>query len=217
MNLLLTFIAFLFSTPAWSIECIGLKDAKNSVVYLHGMDTEIPGEQEILIRQKLTTLAAKLNMRIALPRASDTCPTNSKLLCWGWNFNDSKVVNAALANAALAAKECFPKAKKMGLLGFSNGGFVANQIIRDCKHTQFSWFISIGAAGDWNSADSKDLSKCGQLQLFAGKQDKSNYKNIKTFAAWLKERKAKVDLIEYEEGHTVPLKALELSLQEILK
>lgn len=215
-NLFSALSIFLFSISTWSIECLGPKEAKNSVVYLHGMDTQAPGQQEVLIREKLSALATKLNLRIALPRASDKCPPDAKLICWGWNFNDAKVIDASLAASALSAKECFPEAKTMGLIGFSNGGFVANQIIKDCRRTPFSWFFSIGAAGSWKKDDSKDLSKCGRLYLFAGKQDKSNYSNIKNFSVWLKEQKATIELIEYEEGHTVPSKELEQSLKKLL-
>ena len=199
----------------WAVECIGPKNSKNSIVYLHGMDTPTPGEQEILIRQKLTTISEKLNLRLALPRATKMCPTNAKLMCWGWDFSNSKIIDEALASAFLAAKECFPQAKKLGLIGFSNGGLVVNQIVKDCKETPFSWFISVGAAGSWKKNETKNLKECGTLYLFAGKQDKSNYLNIKNFSAWFKSQGANTELVEHDGGHAVPSEELERLLRKL--
>lgn len=211
------FLTLTLASTTWGYECIGPKTASNFAVYLHGMDTQKPSPQEQSNRQKLLKIADRLNIRIALPRATDLCPNDKNLLCWGWNFKDSKIVDAALSTSVKAETECFPNKKKIGLIGFSNGGFIVNQIIKDCTKTEFSWFISIGAAGSWNDSSIKDLNQCGRISLLAGKQDKSNYENIKNLAAWLRKNKAQVRLIEYENGHEIPEKELEQELKGYLE
>lgn len=84
-----------------------------------------------------------------------------------------------------------------------------NQIIKDCRKTEFSWFVSIGAGGSWNKNNIKDLSKCGSLIFLAGKKDKSNYESIKELGKWLKEHGANISLVEYNDGHILPEKDLE--------
>lgn len=214
-KILASLVLFLSST-AWSYECIGPKAASNFAVYLHGMDTQKPSSQEQSNRQKLAEIADKLNIRIAVPRANDRCPTDKNLICWGWNFNDSKIIDAAISASANAQAECFSKAKTVGLIGFSNGGFIANQIVKDCKKSEYSWFVSIGAAGSWNDSNSKDLSQCGKISLLAGRQDKSNYESIKNLAAWFKKNKAQVNFIEYDSSHEIPTKELEQELKGYL-
>ncbi len=210
-------LALTLPSIGWGYDCIGPKTASNFAVYLHGMDTQKPSTQELSNRQKLLDIANVLNIRIALPRATDPCPTDKNLICWGWNFNDSKVIDLALSASAKAEAECFSNGKPVGLIGFSNGGFVANQIVEGCKKSEFSWFISIGAAGSWSDSKIIDLSKCGRISLLAGKQDKYNYENIKNLASWFKKSKTQVSLIEYEGGHEVPAMELEQELNRYLK
>lgn len=208
---------FLVPTSAFAIECIGPQKAHHFLVYLHGMDTKTPGEQEQSNRKKLAVMAENLNLRIAVPRAVNSCPKDKNLVCWGWNFNDQTVIEKALASVDAAAKECFPKEKKLGLIGFSNGGFVANQIIKDCTKTDFSWFVSIGAAGSWTQNNSKNLSHCGTLKLLAGKKDKWNYQPMKELELNLKTNKADVELVEYNDGHLIPSVELEGVVKKLIQ
>ncbi len=201
---------------AFALECIGPKEASSFAVYFHGMDNPAPGSQELTNRKTLSLIAEKLNIRIAIPRAKEPCPNDKQLICWGWNFTDPKILNASLSESAKAQAVCFPKAKKVGFIGFSNGGFIANQILKDCKKSDFSWFISIGAAGSWNDSKEKDLSQCGHLKLMAGKQDTFNYENIKKLARWFNSNKARVDLIVFDGGHEIPSKELEQELKKLL-
>jgi predicted esterase len=140
-------------------------------------------------------------------------------ICWGWNFNDSGVIDSALEVALKTKEQCFPKAKITGLVGFSNGGFVANQITKDCHATGMKWLISIGAGDSQNKNDKNDksdLSKCTPLVLMAGKKDKFNYESIKELGKWLKDQKAKVTVIEHDDGHTIPEIELETALKSVI-
>ncbi len=205
----------LTATSASAIDCIGSKDSKKVAVYLHGIDTEPPSTQEIQNRLILSSISKKLKMGFAVPRAKNKCPDN-KSLCWGWNFNDSESVESAIITAKATKLKCFPKATSAGLIGFSNGGFVVNQIIKGCRKTEFSWFISIGAGSSWSENDKKDLSKCSSLILMAGKKDKFNYEPIKELGKWFKDQKANVNIVEFNDGHSLPEKDLENILKSFI-
>lgn len=207
----------LFSAQTYALEeCIGPKDSKTALIYLHGMDTESPSPQEIENRKTLKKISEFLNIGIALPRATAKCP-NKTQLCWGWNFNEAGVVDSTLKTAQQTKEKCFPKSKHTGLIGFSNGGFVINQIIKDCRKNNFDWLVSIGAGGSWNQTDKKDLSNCGSLTLMTGKKDKSNYEHIKELGKWFKDNKAKITVIEYNGDHILPEKDLENILRSFIK
>lgn len=206
----------LFSTPTYAFdECIGSKDSKTVAIYLHGMDAESLSPQELENRKILKKISESLNIGIALLRSTAKCP-NKTQLCWGWNFNETGIVDSALKTAQQTKEKCFPKSKHSGLIGFSNGGFVANQIVKDCRKTEFSWLVSIGAGGSWNKNDTKDLSLCGSLVLMTGKKDKYNYEPIKELGKWLKERRANINVVEYDDGHILPEKDLENILKSVV-
>lgn len=206
----------LFSPTTYALdECIGSKDSKTVAIYLHGMDTESPSLQELENRKTLKKISESLKIGIALPRSNSKCP-NKTQICWGWNFNEAGVIESALKAAQQTKDKCFPKSIHTGLIGFSNGGFVANQIVKDCQKNNFDWLISVGAGGSWNQNNKKDLSKCGSLILMAGKKDKSNYEPIKELGKWLKEHKSKITVIEYDDSHTLPEKDLENVLRSVI-
>jgi hypothetical protein len=70
-----------------SISCIGSEKAPLGAVYLHGMDSVIPSDQEMQNRKILQDISEKYNIRIALPRASQTCAQSPNQICWGWGFD----------------------------------------------------------------------------------------------------------------------------------
>lgn len=217
MSANLWFCITLLSLPILSsAECIGPKDLKNVAIYLHGMDTEPPSQQELSNRKILKKISDSLKIGIVIPRAKTQCPNNKDQFCWGWNFNESGVIDSTLKMAFETKERCFPKSKTIGLVGFSNGGFVANQITKDCRATELNWLISIGAGDSQNKTDTKDLSKCSPLILMAGQKDKSNYEPIKELGKRLSEQKANVTIIEYDDGHTIPEKDLQKVLKSVI-
>ena len=50
-------------TESQSTDCLGSETSTNAVVYLHGMDTSLPSEQETIIRKKLSAIAVKSNCK----------------------------------------------------------------------------------------------------------------------------------------------------------
>lgn len=79
-------LLLLFSTVSRAAEelevsCLGLSNAKHALIFLHGMDSSRPSQQELSNRAILERIADSLNVRIALPRAANMCPTQPNSIC----------------------------------------------------------------------------------------------------------------------------------------
>ena len=202
---------FLISTslPVFSQECIGPKTAKIGMVFLHGMDSPEFGPQERKTREHFTKMAKELDIAFALPRSPMKCPTKPHLVCWGWSFQELNSVDNALAASEKAKQTCFPEAKSTGIMGYSNGGYVVNYILKYCKKNSFNWAISIGAGSTWKDSDAvTDMSSCGQYVFLTGIQDTYNYDTVLKMKPWLQKRKVNFSIAEYDGGHTVPYNEL---------
>lgn len=199
------FIAsILFFTASLALsatECIGPENAKKSIVYLHGMDTESPSSQELGNRAVLNELAKKLNIRFALPRAKEKCPPNPKQVCWTWAAKTSADLANVKATITSAASDCFSN-KDYSVLGFSNGGVAVTAMLRLCEKVDFKYAVVIGAAGGWFSTDPKNLKDCNpSLISLLGSKDTANQKPVRDLISHLVSLKAPAALVEYDGDH----------------
>ena len=217
LKLISTFFCFIIASSSFGANCLGLKDSKSFAIYLHGTDTDIPSAQEFTNRELLSRISNSLKIGIVLPRSKDKCTADKRFICWGSDYNDPKLLNSVFTAAVTEAKNCFPDAKPAVLIGFSNGGYIVNQILQNCRKTIFEWLVSIGAGGSWSKTEISDQSRCGNLFLFARNEDKVSYQPLKDFNSWLKNRKAQGKNLETEENIIVPDKSLEEELKKILK
>lgn len=209
---------FLFSITAFAreeVECIGPEGANKFIVYLHGMDTNPPSAQELQNRVVLSSLAKKLNVRFALPRAADKCPTHLNQFCWVWWTKTADELKKVTQSIAEASRTCFP-GKKFSTLGFSNGGAALNVFIRLCIKNNFQEIITVGAAGDWSGSDPKNLNGCSpKFTALIGSEDEANQKPVRDFVSHLLMLKARAELIEYKGGHQLLHDALEPIIKRI--
>ncbi len=203
MRQLLTLSIFFFtaSLALSATECIGPANAKKSIVYLHGMDTEFPSSQELGNRVVLSELAKKLNIRFALPRAKDKCPPSPQQVCWTWAAKTSADLANVKTAIKSAASDCFSN-KDYSVLGFSNGGVAVTAMLRLCEKVDFKSAIVIGAAGGWFSTDPKNLKDCNpSLISLLGSKDTANQKPVRDLISHLISLKAPAVLVEYEGDH----------------
>lgn len=210
MKSLILLLFFIYTaTTALAQDCIGPKNAKAGMVFLHGMDSPEFGPQERKTREHLAKIAGELDIAFALPRSTMKCPTKPDLVCWGWSFHELDSVDNALAASEKAKQTCFPEAKSTGIMGYSNGGYVVNYILKYCKKNSFDWAISIGAGSTWKDSDPvTDMSSCGKYVFLIGTKDTYNYDTVLKMKPWLEKRNVKFSISEYDDGHTVPYKEL---------
>ncbi len=208
-SLFLSFILiFSAHSSLASTECIGEKNAKKLMVYLHGMDSISPSRQELDNRIVLEKLAKSLDMRFAIPRATKACPTNDKQICWTWTARTAEDLEPVKKAISSAAHDCF-SSKTYSVLGFSNGGTAVASLLRLCQDVDFKLGIVVGAAGAWFSSDPSSLQNCQpEIISMIGSQDSANHKPARDFIAHLVSLKAKATVVEYQGDHSLSYQAL---------
>lgn len=205
------------------LDCIGEPTAERFVVYLHGMDSEAPSEQEQHNREVLAKLAKAQGVRFALPRASMACPTRAGSVCWGWKFDEAEA-SAAATQIDAAATGCFP-GKPYGVLGFSNGGYLLNKLLRSCRLEAMlpkaEWLIGVGSArfeGEGElEAEPKSLAGCGRLLLLSGREDSYNFDPKHHLYELLVAKGADVEHFEFPGGHILEETSLKQALERVSK
>jgi hypothetical protein len=90
-------------------------------------------------------IAEELKIRIALPRALDKCSSRPGL-CWVMDSKERVV--KSLEEAKKQSKECLIQQNKIGVLGFSNGGFLVSKVFQYCLPTGFQFFYQLWWSGD---------------------------------------------------------------------
>jgi hypothetical protein len=211
---LVSTIDFLKQNPT----CVGSPEAKHYAVYLHGIDSAQPGEQEVANRKVLESIARKLKVRFALPRAKDKCGDG---LCWGWAVTDEKALESVPAIRA-AADACFPSGSSYGLLGFSSGGYLATKLFRAClipEHLpNVKWVVTSGATMMKGPIEPKpeDLSGCRQLAMLIGTKDQFNNDPSRNYLKLLQSKHAKVEYVEFDGDHNLYEKPMISAIESYL-
>lgn len=194
-------------------SCFGDRKSGAGVIYLHGIDTIVPSEQELGNRRLLIKIAATLKFDLAIVRSTEFCKEKSRAGQLCWHRGDEQLNQTLLSEITTAGAECFSLDARVGILGFSNAGYLLNAITTQCLPSKTKWFLSIGAAGDVLKDAPQTNANCQDhlLHFMIGKKDITNIKVRKTFAQ-LKSLGRKIALTEFTGGHEIP----ELPTSEIL-
>lgn len=195
--------------------CIGPEHALRGAVYLHGIDSARPSMQELRNRSVLSALARRLKMRIAIPRGTASCPGNS--ICWGWGPSDNEARDVLRAIEEASAFCGLPVAR-LGLIGFSNGGYMTAKLFRDdlFKLAGVSWGVAAGSAMWRGSIAPRSQYVSGRLVMIIGERDVFNRDPKQNYLEQLRRISGDVHLVEFPGGHELPfnetLKAVEEAL-----
>jgi len=185
------------------ISCIGPDSADTFAIYLHGMDSVAPSQQELENRRVLAEIAKLRNIRFALPRASMSCPMQTDAICWGWKFDEIEL-NGILPKIFEARSACFQKEKPFWILGFSNGGYLLTRWyslgMNPSMQPSPTSIVASGSAKG-HAPTNIDLSENPELILIVGKQDRFNFDPSEELFHQLKKLKAPIKLIEFQGGH----------------
>jgi hypothetical protein len=173
--------------PPDEFECIGAPDAHNAAVYLHGIDSFGPSWQELHNRDVLAELAARFDLRLALPRG--VCERGR---CW-------PEAERALPWIRSAARACLG-GRPHGLIGFSNGGFLVGALARACNG-EARWLLVASAGGTVPGDAARELAGCPPVRIAVGQGDRYHLEPARTLARDLAHRGGDVRLIEFDGGH----------------
>jgi predicted esterase len=173
-------------------ECVLQERARLNIVYLHGLDSYGPSWHEIRSREKLKSIAQVLKANLAFPRAPGVWPKGT-----AEDIQRSRgIINAA-------AGKCFETRAQFGIIGFSDGGNLANQLFLLCRPSDALWTVSVGSEGALARKDKRTLSGCGAITLIAGRHEPT-LAVTRSFARQLAARGAEVRFIEHSGPHDIP-------------
>jgi hypothetical protein len=192
------------------ISCVPQKDAKASLIYLHGLDPEPTPREELNHRQMVTELAAKNKLNLFIPRSTILCKER-----YCWPNNDPKLHKEVYDAILIESKKCLGDAQPLILLGFSNGGFFSSKVATYC----YSGVAAVIASGSYGSLTDVDLkriepAKCPSIALTIGSGDLS-YAKAKKYYADLKKAGYKVSFDSFPAKHELSRKVLQSKLHEL--
>jgi hypothetical protein len=126
--------------------------------------------------------------------------------CWGWAF-DAAELDAAAALVRGSASECFGD-RSFDVIGFSNGGYLVNQLLRTCslrtRLPRASRLITVGAAAPLQGtleAKPVSLEGCGDLTMLVGREDEHNSDPASSLLHALEVKRASVRETRFDGGH----------------
>lgn len=186
--------------------CLGDKSAKYQWIYLHGMDDPEISSQERDNRALMERLSRSMHARIFVARGNSVCKGK---VCW--KQTSPEEVRDTFDSIRLAAKECLDIGKPFGLIGFSNGGYLASKIAQFCIAPKPSWILAIGSAGSLGSET--NLVECAPLSLLIGKKDMTRDK-AKTYFESLRKAKLPVTYDTFAGGHELIQPVLENAIKQ---
>lgn len=204
------------------IQCIGSSKKGNYAVYMHGFMGKNFSGQELENLKNLKKLSRSLDVVIAIPKSSKSCYQNGVWQrCWGVEMTKGDAIRSLQVVRRSAAK-CFPPKSDFGVIGFSNGGYMATKVFSHClapTHApSLKWLVAVGAAKLWGKGKSRArLHSCGSLSIVAGKRDRSNYESRQNKFRNLKSKGAQVSILLFDGGHELPFGPMITVLREKLK
>lgn len=173
-------------------------------VYLSGLTDDFYSEQETQNRQILDKIGKKLKITFLAMIPKHRTPEFGNKLCWPHNSKDE------VLKTYQEIENSLNHSKIAGFIGFSNGGFFLNRLIR-FKKIEVP-VISIGAAGFLESDEFG-----GNLYLVVGKRDVAHYDLVKKLYAQTLGSKIKATLIEFEGGHEIEVGTLLRIFEKIIR
>lgn len=186
-----------------SFYVIGSRNSNNVFVYLCGLiDDFAPDDMNEL--NIIDLIGKQLDIKFLAIIPKHRCSEFNNLLCWP-HADKQQALNTY--NEVIGSIKDQPI---KGFIGFSNGGFFLNAIAQFIDINKP--IISIGSGGQILNQELPSNT----IYLLIGKKDKWHYESAINFYNQSKTMKLKISLIEYAQGHEIPVKILKELLENIL-
>jgi hypothetical protein len=182
---------------------LGSNNPVQTWIYLCGLINNFDPQNMNEVKT-LDMIGKELNLKILAIIPQDRCSEYNNNLCWPHQNKDEllqtyeKIINTI--NTKIID----------GYIGFSNGGFFLLQLAQYKVLNQP--IIAIGAAGKINNIDGPDNT----INLLIGKDDEWHYEHALNFYNQSKNTNLHINLIEYEDGHEIPVNTLRDILKELI-
>lgn len=203
------------------IACLGGSGSGNYAVYLHGFTGQSFSGQESINLSRLKKLGGMMDMMIAVPKSPRGCMKDGKIQrCWGVEMTRNQA-EQTFRLAIKSAQKCFPPGSRYGIIGFSNGGYMATKIFSHClaprMDSRLQWLVTVGAAKLWGDGIGwSRLKSCRPITLMAGKRDTHNYERRQRKFRDLRSKGAEISILLFDGGHEMPLGPMVTALRGYL-
>jgi hypothetical protein len=183
---------------------VGSQDATQTWIYLCGLTNNF-NQQQMNELTTLNTLGKELNIKILAVIPHHRCPQYNNFLCWPHDTKNE------LLQTYQEIIDIAHTHKVDGYIGFSNGGFFLIQL---AQHVALNTpIIIIGAAGKINNTQ----GPLNTINLLIGKKDTWHYEHAINLYKQSKNTNLTINLIEYDNGHEIPLKTLKNVLTNVIQ
>ncbi len=184
-----------YKVPASSFIEVGSPDARQTWVYFCGLVQDFNFQQMNELKV-LDTVGKERNIKIMAIVPQHRCAQYNYSLCWP---HDNK---SELLETYKEVMHTINTQSIDGYIGFSNGGFFLIQLAQYISLNKP--IIVIGAAGKINNSD----GPYNTVDLLIGKLDQWHYKHAINLYNQSKNTNLTINLVEYDEGHTIPAETL---------
>lgn len=191
------------TTNAPQYITVGSPNAPQTWIYLCGLTNNF--NQHMNELTTLNTLGKELNIKILAIIPHHRCSQYNNFLYWPHDTQNEllqtyqEIINSTQAH------------KIDGYIGFSNGGFFLIQLAQQIELN--TPIIVIGAAGTITNTQ----GPLNTINLLIGKKDEWHYKHAINLYKQSKNTNLTINLIEYDNGHEIPLKTLKNVLIHVIQ
>ncbi len=210
------FIGFLFflagcsnnlhehSSPSRAFKVLGSPTSNQTWIYLCGLVADfVPEHMDNL--KIIDELGKQINVRFLAMIPKSRCPQLNNRLCWPHD-TDKELLQTY--QEIINAVHDYPV---QGYIGFSNGGFFLNKLAQFVDIDKL--IISIGAAGPLFNKQ----GPINTVHLLIGKKDQWHYQHAINLYDQSKDANLTIHLVEYDDGHQVPVEALKKLIKNLSK
>ena len=194
-----------------TVDCLGKRDARRSIVYLHGWDAPSLSAHEKRNRVMWEKMATDLDLRIALPRGDGRCNKGMKQC---WRVRSRSDVKHSWQRILQGAEKCSLK-KPYGVVGFSNGGYLVSGLYHNClANKETAFLLATGSAG-LSSNPPIGKKSCGRFILQIGRKDITKGR-AEQYMATLKRAKSPAEFKLFPGGHILHRPSIEAVIRNYL-
>jgi hypothetical protein len=197
-------------------DCMYSADAHQSVVYLHGIDSNpVPSFLELSNRDILRKLAIDLKLNLITLRATPPCEIRrgygNFVTCW-------RLAPEFLWQQALeivqATQLCQGHVRNTFLFGFSNGAHLVEMMSRYCDYLPWSGYI-VASGGAGHAEPSPTSSTCQYILGIVGVADKYNYGGVFSALNTSTDHFETTGIVTHDLGHELEIESVKQALTEL--
>ncbi len=186
-----------------------LPPGSSALIYLHGIDSVLPSDQELTNRAIISSVTAPLNIHVNYLRSQWTCEKQEGL-CWPLSGKNRSLAVKALRDKAKELREL--GYKQVGALGFSRGGFFLSSAFFRAELAYLDFIVVSGAGLDSVPIKLPSISSKPEITVLLGLKDQYHFEATGRLINLLEQRHIKYNFNQHALGHMLEEETLRIAL-----